>query len=269
MATTSVGVAQVRDDLLAEQESLDRIVGDLTGDQWALPTPSPRWTVAHQIAHLAYFDRAAATAITDPEAFAPMVDELFTVAVQGDEAGDAYTLGSYLDGPPDQLLAAWRADRAALADASTVLEDDTRVIWYGPSMGAKSFLTARLMETWAHGQDIVDTVGVTREATDRLRHIAQLGFITRGWSYANRGLDMPPIDVRVDLTAPSGATWTFGPDDASQSITGPAEDFCLVTTQRRHLDDTALEVAGDAARDWMIQAQAFAGPATDGPARRR
>lgn len=80
---------------------------------------------------------------------------------------------------------------------------------------------------------------------------------------------MPPIDVRVDLTAPSGAIWTFGPDDASQSITGPAEDFCLVTTQRRHLDDTALEVAGDAARDWMIQAQAFAGPATDGPARRR
>ena len=267
MAASSVGVAQVREDLHAEQESLDRIVVELTAEQWERPTPSERWTVAHQIAHLAYFDRAAATAITDPESFAPMVDELFTTAGGGDAAVDEFTLGPYLRNTPDDLLAAWRADRAALAQAATVLEDDTRVIWYGPSMGAKSFLTARLMEAWAHGQDIVDAVGASREPTDRLRHIAQLGFITRRWSYANRGMEMPPTDVSVRLTAPSGAIWTFGPDEASESITGPAEDFCLVTTQRRHVDDTALEVEGDAARDWMVRAQAFAGPATDGPAR--
>jgi uncharacterized protein (TIGR03084 family) len=135
-------------------------------------------------------------------------------------------------------------------------------------MGAKSFLTARLMEAWAHGQDVVDAVGATRPPTDRLRHIANLGFITRGWTYANRGLEPPATDVRIELTSPSGDTWHFGAVDAPESIDGPAEDFCLVTTQRRHVDDTALVVTGAAARDWMEKAQLFAGPPTDGPAPR-
>ena len=265
MGTASIGVAEVRSDLLDEQQALDDVVVGLTPAQWEEPTPSPRWTVAHQIGHLAYFDRAAATAIAEPEAFAPMVEELWARAGEGEEAVDAYTLAAYLPLAPHELLARWRADRAALADAATSLQDDARVPWYGPSMGAKSFLTARLMEVWAHGQDVVDAVGASRPATDRLRHVAQLGFITRGWSYANRGLDTPTAEVRVELTAPSGATWTFGPDDAGESIVGPAEDFCLVTTQRRHVDDTALVVAGTAARAWMTLAQAFAGPPTDGP----
>jgi uncharacterized protein (TIGR03084 family) len=133
-------------------------------------------------------------------------------------------------------------------------------------MGSKSFLTARLMECWAHGQDIVDTVAAHRRSSDRLRHIAQLGFITREWSYANRQLDAPAEAVAVHLVAPSGDQWDFGPDDADQSVTGTALDFCLVVTQRRHIDDTELVVVGPAARDWMTRAQAFAGPPTDGPA---
>jgi uncharacterized protein (TIGR03084 family) len=132
-------------------------------------------------------------------------------------------------------------------------------------MSAKSFLTARLMETWAHGQDVVDAVGAARAPTDRLRHIAQLGVITRRWSYANRGLAVREEEVRVELAGPSGTTWTWGQDDAAASIVGAAEDFCLVVTQRRHVDDTMLVVRGDAARDWMLKAQAFAGPPTDGP----
>ncbi len=132
-------------------------------------------------------------------------------------------------------------------------------------MGGKSFLTARLMEAWAHGQDVVDAVGGNRPATDRLRHIAQLGVITRGWSYANRRMEAPEADVDVVLAAPSGATWTWGPGDAADAVRGSAEDFCLVVTQRRHADDTGLQLVGDAARDWMVRAQAFAGPPTDGP----
>jgi len=85
---------------------------------------------------------------------------------------------------------------------------------------------------------VAEAVGASREATDRLRHIAQLGFITRGWSYAVRGETAPPGDVRLELTGPSGDVWAWGPADAPDSATGPAEDFCLVVTQRRHLDDT-------------------------------
>ena len=98
------------------------------------------------------------------------------------------------------------------------------------------------MEAWAHGQDVIDAIGATREPSERLRHISQLGFITRAWTYVNRGLDVPSTPVRVELTAPSGDIWSFGPDDAAESVTGPALDFCLVTTQRRHVDDTDLVV---------------------------
>jgi len=267
----SSAVAWVAADLAAEQDALDAVVSALADDQWRLATPSPGWTIADQIAHLTYFDRAAALAIEDPTAFAAARDELFAAALAGGTAAEDLTLGSSRARPPGELLDAWRAGRGALARAATHLADDTRVEWYGPSMGAKSFLTARLMEVWAHGQDVVDAaraagVAVERPPTDRIRHIAQLGVITRAWSYVNRGLEPPAGEVRVELRAPSGDTWTWGPDTAADVIRGPAEDFCLVVTQRRHPHDTRLEVHGDLARDWLVHAQAFAGPPTDGPA---
>jgi len=259
-----VDVTHVARDLADEQQVLDDIVADLRADQWALQTPSPRWTIADQIGHLAYFDHAAAVAITDPATFQRLVADLANLSGADDGTVDDYTLRTYRAMSPAELLTAWRRNRAALDEAATTLTNDTRVIWYGPSMGSKSFLTARLMEVWAHGQDIVDTLGVTRVPTDRLRHIAQLGFITRGWSYVNRGLEAPPDPMRLELTAPSGATWTFGPDDAPDSARGPALDFCLVATQRRHIDDTSI-AATPGAREWLLLAQAFAGPATTGP----
>ncbi|MBX3284254.1 MAG: TIGR03084 family protein [Actinobacteria bacterium] len=260
-------VSEVLADLLAEQQALDDVVAPLTAEQLALPTPSPRWTVADQLAHLTYFDRNAALAITDPEAFPDTVAALFEAAGGGDEGVDEFVLGAWRRLPPAELLAAWREGRRQLADAAATLANDTRIAWYGPSMGSKSFLTARLMEVWAHGQDIVDTVGADRPATDRLRHIAQLGYITRKWSYVNRRMEAPEGDVAVVLTAPSGAVWTWGEDDENR-VSGPALDFCLVVTQRRHVDDTSLVLEGERARDWLVRAQAFAGPATDGPAPR-
>ncbi len=260
-----MNVAEVRADLLAEQRSLDDIVAGLGDDRWALPTPSPRWSVADQIAHLTYFDHAAAVAITDPEGFQALLAELIGADVADEADGDDLTLGSYRAMSPAELLDRWRANRADLAAASATLDDATRIAWYGPSMGSKSFLTARLMECWAHGQDIADALGVERTSTDRLRHVARLGFITRAWSYLNRGLEPPADPVRVELTLPSGETLTFGPDDAADSIVGPALDFCLVVTQRRHADDTALAITGESAREWMDMAQAYAGPPSDGP----
>jgi uncharacterized protein (TIGR03084 family) len=250
---------EVAADMRAEQDALDALVAGLTDEQWRLATPSPGWSVADQIGHLTYFDGAAATAIADPPAFTASVEKL----VAADDR-DALTLHRHL--APPELLAAWRANRRRLGEVAATVDDGSRVAWYGPSMGAKSFLTARLMECWAHGQDVADALGVERVATDRLRHVARLGVITRGWSYANRGLEPPPGDVRVELTGPPGAPWRFGPDDAAGVVTGPAVDFCLVVTQRRHVDDTALHVTGDVARDWLDKAQAFAGPPTDGPA---
>jgi len=258
-------VSDVLADLGAEQADLDTIVAALDDPQWALATASPRWTVTEQIAHLTYFDLAAARAIADPDGFTAMVDELFGRMRGSDDTVDDLTLTEVRELPVGDRLEAWRAGRAALADAAATLADTDRVPWYGPSMGAKSFLTARLMECWAHGQDIVDAVGASRSPTDRLRHIAQLGVITRGWTYANRKQAPPEVDIFVELSGPAGDTWSWGAADATERVRGTALDFCLVVTQRRHLADTDLDVVGDAATEWLSMAQAFAGPPTDGP----
>lgn len=260
-------VHEVLDDLVAEQAVLDHVVAELVDDHWDLDTPSPRWSVADQIGHLTFFDETAALAIVDEPAFIDHRSEL--IASFADELTvDDITLGAFRRLSPAEQLAAWRTARTTLESAARTLDGTRRVEWYGPSMGATSFLTARLMEVWAHGQDVCDAVGVERRATDRIRHIAQLGVITRGWSYAVHGERPPAVDVRVELSAPSGDTWRWGDDAADSVVTGPAEDFCLVVTQRRHVDDTALVATGDAAVDWMLRAQAFAGGPSSGPAPR-
>lgn len=256
---------QLRQDLLAEQGDLDALVARHT-EEFHSPTPSPGWTVQDQVGHLAYFDRTAALAITDPDGFAAHVHDL--VAGAREHGADAFTLGPARQLSAAELISQWREARDALATAASTLSPDDRVPWYGPSMSARSFLSARLMECWAHGTDIADAVGVHRAPTVRLRHIARLGFLTRGWSYTVRELPVPVTTIRLGLDAPDGATWTFGPDDADDQVSGSAEGFCLVVTQRRHLDDTDLR-CGPIGRDWLLRAQAFAGGPTDPPARRR
>ena len=150
-----------------------------------------------------------------------------------------------------------------MLDAFAARAPKDRIPWFGPSMSALSFATARLMETWAHGQDVAITLGRPIEPTDRLRHVCHIGITTRGWSYVNRGLTVPEGDVRVELVAPSGAVWTWGPEAATAAVNGTAYDFAMVTTQRCAIGDTALVCRGEMALDWMQRAQAFAGPPTD------
>jgi uncharacterized protein (TIGR03084 family) len=256
------GVDELRRDLVAEQNSLDGVVGDLSPEQWGRATASPGWSVFDQVAHLAYFDDRASIAISDPERFRRDLDEM--VARAASESIDEITLRPLRTLSPTDLLTLWREIRRRLNGDASTLTDGSRVAWYGPSMGAKSFLTARLMETWAHGVDVVDSLGVAREPTDRLRHVAQLGFITRQWSYSVRGETMPTGAVRLQLTGPRGVAWRWGPDDAEDSIEGSAEEFCLVVTQRRHPSDTSLH-AGKLGTHWLQRAQAFAGAPSDGP----
>ena len=261
-------LADLLEDLLDEQASLDEVVAPLEDRDWDLPTPSPRWSVTDQIGHLCYFDRAAALAVRDPGAFSTEARQLMEASLVSETSGDDFTLGEFRRLAPAERLERWRQGRAELAEAAGTLGERDRVGWYGPSMGAKSFVTARLMEAWAHGTDVCDAVGAHRRPTHRLRHVAQLGCITRAWTYLNRGEPAPEGDVRVQLTAPSGETWAWGDADAAgdNAVTGPALDFCLVVTQRRHVADTALEVTGEHTADWLSKAQAYAGPPTDGPA---
>ncbi|OGL03082.1 MAG: TIGR03084 family protein [Candidatus Rokubacteria bacterium RIFCSPHIGHO2_12_FULL_73_22] len=256
----STPLEEIRHDLDAEQQALDALVAALDPAAWATPTPSAGWAVRDQIAHLAHFDAVAAQALTDPEGFARAV----AAAVEDFPGYEARYLERGRALAPADLLAWWRAARRRLAAAAATLEPKARVAWYGPPMSAMSFLSARLMETWLHGHDVTDALGLERRETDRVRHILVLGVRTRAFSYALRGLPAPTAPVRVDLILPSGARWEDGEAGAENRIAGPAVDFCRVVTHRRHVDDTALLVEGPAAREWMLVAQAYAGPPAPG-----
>jgi uncharacterized protein (TIGR03084 family) len=252
-------------DLRAETAELDTMIQGLDATAWELPTPAEGWAVRDQISHLAWFDDAATTSATDPEGFRAAlpaflarghsgVDEL-VVASRGLTAG--------------QVRDWFRTARARSLEAFARLDPRTRLPWYGPDMSAASFVTARLMETWAHGQDVVDALGQVRPATDRLRSVAEIGYRARPFSYAVRGLAVPDRAVRVELTGPHGENWVWGSPDAADVVRGTALDFCLLVTQRRHRDDLALDVTGPAAAEWMGIAQAFAGPPGAGREPRR
>ncbi|WP_262387195.1 TIGR03084 family metal-binding protein [Streptomyces sp. TRM49041] len=250
-------VLAVLDDLRDESDELDRLVAGLSPGQWAVPTPAPRWTVAHQVAHLAWTDEVAVLAATDPDAFAAHVAEAVaspgTFVDEGAEAGAA--------GPPGVLLARWRGGRERLQGVLRGAPPGSRLPWYGPPMSVASMATARLMETWAHGQDIADALGVVRAPTARLRHVARIGVRARDYAYVVRGSRPPSVPFRVELVAPDGTTpWVYGPEDAPERVTGPALDFCLLVTRRAHRADLALHATGPDADRWLDIAQAFAGP---------
>ncbi|NMO37250.1 TIGR03084 family protein [Streptomyces sp. GMY01] len=246
----------VFDDLRDESEELDRLVAGLGAEQWGLATPAPGWSVAHQIAHLAWTDRSAFLAVTDPERFRALVEKALAApdafVDEGAEEGAAL--------PPGELLARWRQGRAALDRALRDSVPGARFPWYGPPMSAASMATGRLMETWAHGQDVADALGVVRAPTDRLRHVVRIGVRARDFAFGVRGLSAPGEEFRVEVVAPSGALWTYGPEDAAQRVTGPALDFCLLVTQRAHRADLAVRTEGPDADRWLDIAQAFAGP---------
>lgn len=254
------GVEGICDDLAAEHAALDELVASLAEVDWDRPTPAEGWSIRDQISHLWFFDQRASMALTEPQEFEADKARLLS----GGHGTDASVEPGRTIAAAE-LLRCWRRDRTALVSTARGIDPSARVPWYGPAMSARSFITARLMETWAHGQDVVDALGVDRAATDRLRHVAHIGVRARAFSYAVRGLALPPAEVHVELRAPSGDEWTWNDPGALDVVSGDALDFCLVVTQRRHLSDTGLTVVGDAAREWMSIAQAFAGP--PGPGR--
>jgi uncharacterized protein (TIGR03084 family) len=250
-----VELAEVLRDLADESEELDLRVDRLAPDAWDLPTPAPGWTIAHQIAHLSWTDHASLLAVTDPDAFAKHLADALTEPESYVDRGAREWLAE-----PDALLSRWRDGRQVLADALTAVPAGGRILWYGTAMSAASMATARIMETWAHGQDVADALGQKRAPTARLRHVAFLGYRTIGHSFATRGLDVPTAPVALVLTAPDGSQWTYGDPSVENRVTGPALDLCLLVTQRRHPDDLALQATGPIAREWLTIAQAFAGP---------
>ncbi|GAA0654746.1 TIGR03084 family metal-binding protein [Kitasatospora atroaurantiaca] len=258
------GFTTVLDDLRAESADLDSLVAGLDGEGLATPTPAAGWTIAHQLSHLAWTDRWSLLAAREPGEFAAAAQRVFGAGGDPIEEGAAEGVGE----EPAALLGRWRAGREELSDAlAAAAAADARLPWFGPPMKPATMATARLMETWAHGQDVADALGVERKPTARLRHVAHLGVRTMGFAFTLHGLPVPEQPVRVSLTAPSGELWTWGPEDAADQVSGAALDFCLLVTQRRHREDLDLHTTGAVAASWLPIAQAFAGAPGAGRAR--
>lgn len=251
-------------DLLEEHYDLADLVAGMDPADWHVKTDFYGWTPWDEVAHLCYFDEAALQSIHAPADFAREAG-LLRERVDAGEAISAIARGHYgsLAGP--ELLARWRSVHERLMAALRQCDASTRLAWYGPPMGARSFISARLMETWAHGQDVWDALGRRRAMRARLRHIAHIGVQTYEWTFVNRGLPAPRQRPFVELQGPDGVLWRWGDEAVEQRISGTAEDFCMVATQRRNVADTGLRCEGEEVVRWASMAQCFAGPPADPP----
>ena len=245
----------VLSDLAVESLQLDAWVAVLPAAEWETVTTPEGWTVAHQVGHLHWTDLASVAAITDPEELGRLM-----VAAAGNPDGFVGEAAAEMAlVPAPELLAAWREGRVALDTALRDVPDGHRIPWFGPPMSPTSMATARMMETWAHGHDVAEALGLAVPQTSRARHVCHIGVRARGYAYLVRGQEVPQTDVRVELTGPDGDLWTWGPDDAVQRVTGSGHDFALLATRRRHLDDVDVHAEGTEAAHWLTIVQTFAG----------
>lgn len=255
---------QQADDFVAESEALHAVLAPLDEAAFATVTQFKGWTIENVVQHLHFFNRMVDLALVDPTRFAAdyaVFDE--ARQIEGTMTGITDRMLGGMRGK--RLLAAWRERYLEMGPRWREADPKARVRWVGPEMSVRSSITARQMETWAHGQEIVDALGIEREATDRLRNIAHLGVQTYAWTFANRGQPAPAPVPYVRLKAPSGGVWEWGAPSEAERVAGPAEAFCQVVTQVRNIADVDLAVTGPNATRWMSIAQCFAGPPADPP----
>ncbi|MGV9870294.1 TIGR03084 family metal-binding protein [Rhodococcus koreensis] len=251
------------DELRVESDGLTAVLAELRDEDWETDTPAAGWSIRDQISHLAYFDGSAMDAISAPDKFKAEAADLMAGGMDFPDR----IAETHRHMPAGDLFTWFTRARRDLLTVFADNEPRTRTPWYGPDMSVASSATARLMETWAHGQDIYDALQVPHPASTGLRSIAHLGISTFGFVHTINDREVPDEPVRVELLAPDEqSVWSWGPENAGNAVAGRAEDFCLVVTQRRHISDTALTVTGAVAESWMGIAQAFAGAPSPGRA---
>lgn len=255
---------QQAEDFRDECEALYALISLLPDDAFNQPTAFKGWSINNVLGHLHVWNWAADLALSDGDAFLDFLKN----ASEHISRGSVSTFErDWLDGLEGQaLVEAWREFYLETAERFGAADPSMRVKWAGPDMSVRSSITARLMETWAHGQEVYDQCGVVRENADRIRNIVILGVNTYGWTFKTRRESAPEPMPHVRLTAPSGDVWTYGDASEIELIEGAAEEFCQVVTQTRNIADTKLRVVGPNATTWMSIAQCFAGPPEQPPA---
>src|SRR5258705_9563113 len=200
-------------DFRAEADELHTFLGTLAERDWSRPTTFQRWTPWDVVAHLHLYDQVSLASLAGEEAFAQEKNKLVGRLARGTTNADLARERFGAFGAGD-LLAHWIDGARDLAAQLAASDPKRRLPWFGPDMGVRMFTTARLMETWAHGQEVYDLVRRERAHSDRLRHIAEIGVRTFGWTFVNRKLEVPGPPPYVRLLAAPGAVWEGDAPDA-------------------------------------------------------
>ena len=252
-------------DFREESDELYTLTEPLTEADFERATLFKGWTISDILGHLHFGNILADLTLSDAAGYQDFRGTYQRLRDDGNTVQQATVV--LLDGLKGKRLRdVWRERYLQTAENYSTADPKARVKWVGPDMSVLSCITARLMETWAHGQAVYDLLGKEREDQDRIRNIAVLGVNTFGWTFANRGEDVPAIKPHVCLQAPSGDTWTWNEPSEVDRIDGTATEFCQVVAQTRNIADTGLVMRGETAKHWMAQAQCFAGPPQDPPA---
>ena len=250
-------------DFREECDVLSDAFEGLSEADWTRRTQFKGWTFNDVLVHLHFWNSAADQALVDPAGFqqlvAAILPELGKAGLRPIENRMIAERGS-------ALLEIWRTQYRDMSDRWSGLDPKLRVKWVGPDMSVRSSITARQMETWAHGMEIFDLLGQRRCDSDRIANVVMLGVNTFGWSHKVQGLEIPAEMPFLRLTAPSGKVWDYGTPGEDERIEGSAVEFAQVVTQTRNIADTALQVTGPVATRWMATAQCFAGPPETPPA---
>jgi uncharacterized protein (TIGR03084 family) len=242
------------DTLGREQTALQVELRGLTPDDWFRPTPAKGWDVRDTVAHLADTDEIAIDTCTGGPR--PLNDFAALFASAGDTTLWGVLRGRRKTG--NEVLTWWEDTSARERDVLAGLDLASRVPW-GLGMRPPSLVTARLMETWAHGLDVRAALGLPIVDTDALRHIAWLSYRALPYAFSFSGREAPTGDLRVELSSPSGEEiWDYGPVDAPNRITGPAGEFCRLFVQRISREEARnLAAEGDGAVAALEVARAF------------
>ncbi|MBI1238609.1 MAG: TIGR03084 family protein [Alphaproteobacteria bacterium] len=252
-------------DFREESDTLAAILEPLDDAAFEQETLFKRWTINDVLVHLHVFNLAANMTLEDGAKFVAFYTEIGRLMKGG--GGLRAAQNAWLPAPRGRaLFETWRDAYRSTAENYHDVDPRARLKWAGPDMSARSCITARQMETWAHGQEVFDVLGVLRRDSDRIRNIAHLGVTTYGWTFVNRKQTPPEPVPYVRLTAPSGAIWEWNEPQADNCVEGSANEFCQVVTQVRNIKDTALKTRGPNAEQWMAIAQCFAGAPADPPA---
>ena len=251
-------------DFKEESDSLYEILINCKEENFLSKTQFKSWTINDVIYHLHVWNIAATLSLKNEQKFKEFMDDFLGAIKKGDSARIyEKKLSKNLEGI--DLLKLWKEGYDNVSDEFANSDPKKRVKWAGPDMSVRSSITARHMETWAHGQEVYDHLGINRNDTDRVKNIVVIGVNTFAWTFINRNLDVPKKMPKLILFSPSNTKWVWNEENEDDEITGSASEFCQVVTQVRNIEDTELEVKGEIAKKWMSIAQCFAGSPENPP----